>query len=123
MAKLSGLRRLGVGLHVDDFGTGYSSLTYLRKFAYDSLKIDRSFVSEMGDAGGSGAIIQTIISLGKLLGMNIIAEGVETPLQLQQLRDLDCPQVQGFWFSRPLDARGAEGLLANPPSWPQERIA
>jgi EAL domain-containing protein (putative c-di-GMP-specific phosphodiesterase class I) len=123
MEKLSGLRNLGVGLHVDDFGTGYSSLSYLQKFAYDSLKIDRSFVRDIEQTKGSGAIVQTIIALGQMLGMNIIAEGVETPVQLRRLQELQCPQVQGFWFSRPLDAAGARRLLSNPPSWQVEKIA
>ncbi|MDD3449158.1 MAG: EAL domain-containing protein [Gammaproteobacteria bacterium] len=123
MEKLSGLRNLGVGLHVDDFGTGYSSLSYLQKFAYDSLKIDRSFVHDIEQTKGSGAIVQTIIALGQMLGMNIIAEGVETPVQLRRLQELQCPQVQGFWFSRPLDAAGARRLLSNPPTWQVEKIA
>jgi diguanylate cyclase (GGDEF)-like protein/PAS domain S-box-containing protein len=115
--KLNELRRLGLGLHVDDFGTGYSSLTYLRKFAYDSLKIDRSFVQEMTQSNGSEAIVQTIIALGKLLGINIIAEGVENRHQLERLRELECPQVQGYWFSRPMDRDNTADLLSDPPVW------
>jgi EAL domain-containing protein (putative c-di-GMP-specific phosphodiesterase class I) len=111
IAKLAELRKLGVGLHVDDFGTGYSSLSYLQKFNYDTLKIDRSFVQEVVD---SDAIVQSIITLGKLLGMNIIAEGVETEDQLERLRELECPQVQGFWFSKPVDSTQAVELLTNP---------
>ena len=115
--KLNELRRLGLGLHVDDFGTGYSSLTYLRKFAYDSLKIDRSFVQEMTKSTGSEAIVQTIIALGKLLGINIIAEGVEYRHQLDRLREMECPQVQGYWFSRPMDRENTADLLSDPPVW------
>ena len=111
IAKLAELRKLGVGLHVDDFGTGYSSLTYLQKFNYDTLKIDRSFIEDVVD---SDAIVQSIITLGKLLGMNIIAEGVETEDQLEHLRKLECPQVQGFWFSKPVDSTQALELLTNP---------
>jgi diguanylate cyclase (GGDEF)-like protein/PAS domain S-box-containing protein len=111
IAKLAELRKLGVGLHVDDFGTGYSSLSYLQKFNYDTLKIDRSFVQEVVD---SDAIVQSIITLGKLLGMNIIAEGVETEDQLERLRELECPQVQGFWFSKPVDSARAAELLIDP---------
>lgn len=115
--KLAQLRDKGVGLQIDDFGTGYCSLTYLQKFSYDSLKIDRSFVSSIEEGNGSGAIVQTIIALGHMLNMNIIAEGVETEDQLQQLRNLDCPQVQGFWFSKPVDHRRATELIDTAQSW------
>jgi len=117
MVKLEKLREMGVGLQIDDFGTGYCSLTYLQKFSYDSLKIDKSFVSEIDDGNGSGAIVQTIIALGQMLNMNIIAEGVETETQLTRLRNLQCPQVQGFWFSKPVDQRKATELLSTPPTW------
>lgn len=120
MSKLERLRELGVGLQIDDFGTGYCSLTYLQKFSYDSLKIDRSFVNAIDDGNGSGAIVQTIIALGQMLNMNIIAEGVETEGQLKQLRQLKCPQVQGFWFSRPVGQRKATELLTVRPSWQSE---
>lgn len=116
-SKLEQLREMGVGLQIDDFGTGYCSLTYLQKFSYDSLKIDRSFVSAIEEGNGSDAIVQTIIALGQMLGMNIIAEGVETENQLQQLRNLDCPQVQGFWFSRPVGHRRAAELIDMPQPW------
>lgn len=115
--KLAQLREMGVGLQIDDFGTGYCSLTYLQKFSYDSLKIDRSFVSTIEKGNGSGAIVQTIIALGHMLDMNIIAEGVETESQLQQLRDLDCPQVQGFWFSKPVDHQRATELIHAAQPW------
>ncbi|MEA1890184.1 MAG: EAL domain-containing protein [Pseudomonadota bacterium] len=114
LAKLDELRNLGVGLHVDDFGTGYSSLSYLQKFNYDTLKIDRSFVNQMNTDKGSGAIVQTIIALGKLLDMNIIAEGVENRTQLERLKELKCPQVQGFLFSKPVDSISATRILSTP---------
>ena len=114
VAKLAEIRNLGVGLHVDDFGTGYSSLSYLQKFNYDTLKIDRSFVNQMGNNNGSSAIVQSIIALGKLLHMNIIAEGVENQEQLERLKELECPQVQGFLFSKPIDSKTASRLLASP---------
>ena len=114
VAKLAELRNLGVGLHVDDFGTGYSSLSYLQKFNYDTLKIDRSFVNQMDHNNGSSAIVQSIIALGKLLKMNIIAEGVESRDQLTRLRELGCPQVQGFLFSKPMDSNTATRLLDSP---------
>jgi EAL domain-containing protein (putative c-di-GMP-specific phosphodiesterase class I) len=119
LSTLSDLRDLGVELHVDDFGTGYSSLTYLQRFRYDSLKIDRSFVSTMSEKVDSSAIVEAIISLGSTLGMKVVAEGVETPEQFMRLREMKCPAAQGFWFGRPLhqDAvndylrGGAEGAL------------
>ena len=114
VSKLAEMRNLGVGLHVDDFGTGYSSLSYLQKFNYDTLKIDRSFVNQMDRNNGSSAIVQSIITLGKLLNMNIIAEGVESHEQLKRLRELDCPQVQGFLFSKPIDSKTATRLLDSP---------
>ncbi len=102
LSTLSDLRDLGVELHVDDFGTGYSSLTYLQRFRYDSLKIDRSFVSTMSEKVDSSAIVEAIISLGATLGMKVVAEGVETPEQFKRLRAMNCPAAQGFWFCRPL---------------------
>ena len=102
LSTLSDLRDLGVELHVDDFGTGYSSLTYLQRFRYDTLKIDRSFVSTMSEKVDSSAIVEAIISLGATLGMKVVAEGVETPEQFKRLRAMNCPAAQGFWFSRPL---------------------
>ncbi len=102
MSTLTDLRDLGIELHVDDFGTGYSSLSYLQRFRYDSLKIDRSFVSTMGDKDDSGAIVAAIITLGATLGMDVIAEGVETPEQADRLREMHCPSAQGFLFSKPL---------------------
>ncbi len=117
LARMNDLRSLGIELSVDDFGTGYSSLSYLQRFAYDTLKIDRSFIAEMDNQPGREAIVKTIISLGKALGMNVVAEGVETPLQLQQLRAMECPHAQGFWFSRPLDSTGIQALLERSESW------
>ena len=99
---LSDLRDIGVELHIDDFGTGYSSLSYLQRFKYDSLKIDRSFVSTMSEKIDSSAIVEAIIKLGSTLGMKVIAEGVETNEQVNRLRAMNCPEAQGFWFSRPL---------------------
>ena len=114
LGVLSALRELGVKLHVDDFGTGYSSLTYLQQFAYDSLKIDKSFVSSINLEHQDSAIVGAIIALGESLGMKVIAEGVETEQQLQKLRDMRCPEAQGFWFSRPLDGAGIGALLSSP---------
>lgn len=112
LACLSHLRSMGVQLHIDDFGTGYSSLTYLQRFSYDSLKIDRSFVSSMDKSGDSSAIVKAIVGLGQMLGMRVIAEGVETPDQMQRLREMRCPEAQGFWFSKPMDGEAVHALLA-----------
>ncbi len=113
LAELQQLREAGVELHLDDFGTGYSSLTYLQRFSYDTLKIDRSFVKDMQLPGENGAIVETLVALGRMLNMNVIAEGVETPEQLSHLRTLSCPEAQGFWFSEPLDQGAVSALLGN----------
>ena len=113
LRALWGLREMGVELHVDDFGTGYSSLTYLQRFSYDSLKIDRSFVSSIGAGRQDSAIVGAIIALGASLGITVIAEGVETLKQLEALRRMRCPEAQGFWFSKPLDNAGIGALLSN----------
>src|SRR5580658_2814878 len=101
---LSELRNLGVRLCIDDFGTGYSSLSYLRRFALDILKIDRSFVTDMLNKNESQEIVKTILSLGTNLGMEIVAEGVETPEQVGLLKSFGCEYAQGYFFSRPLDS-------------------
>jgi EAL domain-containing protein (putative c-di-GMP-specific phosphodiesterase class I) len=102
------LRALGVRLSMDDFGTGYSSLSYLHRFPIHTLKIDRSFISG-GD--GENEIVRTIIMLARNMGMDIVAEGVETREQLAYLRELKCEYGQGFLFSRPLDIAAACRLL------------
>jgi len=111
LAELGKLRAAGVKLHIDDFGTGYSSLTYLQRFSYDSLKIDRSFVSGMRQEEEGTALVRAIVALGKMLKMNVIAEGVETPEQYRWLQAMECPEAQGFWFSKPLDRAAAARLL------------
>jgi predicted signal transduction protein with EAL and GGDEF domain len=102
--SLSELKDLGVRMCIDDFGTGYSSLSYLRRFALDILKIDRSFVAEMLNKTESQEIVKTILSLGTNLGMEIVAEGVETPEQVNLLKSFGCEYAQGYFFSRPLDS-------------------
>ncbi|SCK23379.1 EAL domain-containing protein [Vogesella sp. LIG4] len=104
------LHQQGVRLAIDDFGTGYSSLNYLRRFPVDRLKIDRSFVQDLAQGRGI-AIVRAIISLAHSLGFVTIAEGVETPEQLEQLRRLRCDQVQGFLFARPMSVRNLEDWL------------
>jgi diguanylate cyclase (GGDEF)-like protein len=111
---LRGLKELGLQVQVDDFGTGYSSLSYLQRFRLDALKIDRSFVGALGAPGENPEIVRTIITLGKTLGMAVIAEGIETPRQQALLLQLGCDYGQGWRFSQPLDIDGAEGLLAPP---------
>jgi predicted signal transduction protein with EAL and GGDEF domain len=105
------LKSLGVGLSMDDFGTGYSSLSYLRRFPVDTLKIDRSFVSEMEDTSESRAIVQMIMSLGRSLGMEMVAEGVETAEQVSLLRSLGCEYAQGYFFSKPTDQEAMAEVL------------
>ncbi|HEX8336521.1 MAG TPA: EAL domain-containing protein, partial [Pyrinomonadaceae bacterium] len=110
-AMLVQLRALGVQLSIDDFGTGYSSLSYLHRFPVNTLKIDRSFVIRMGDAGENSEIVRTILTLASNLGMDVIAEGVETKGQLSQLKAMNCPYGQGYFFSKPVDAAGAGALV------------
>ena len=111
---LGDLRRLGVSLLMDDFGTGYSSLNYLHSFPFDVLKIDRSFVSRISESDQALKIVKTIIDLAHALGMDVVAEGVETHHQRNLLRDLGCRYGQGFFFSRPLSAEGVTELLRLP---------
>ncbi|WP_057773986.1 EAL domain-containing protein [Cytobacillus dafuensis] len=105
---LSGLKELGVSISVDDFGTGYSSLNYLKKFPIDVLKIDQSFVRDILSNEKDAAITTTIIHLGKSLGMEVIAEGVETEEQAKFLRTANCFKAQGFLYSKPLPAKEIE---------------
>jgi len=105
------LRALGVQLSIDDFGTGYSSLSYLHRFPLNYLKIDRSFVSRMTIADDNSEIVRTITTLARNLGMECIAEGIETEEQHQQLKALGCEYGQGYLFSRPVDDVAAEHLL------------
>ena len=102
------LKSLGVKLALDDFGTGYSSLSHLHRFPLDSLKIDRSFIARMME---DDEIVHTIITLGRNMGLNVIAEGVETVEQADKLRKLGCEYAQGYFFSIPLNASAATDLL------------
>jgi len=108
---LTQLRALGVELSIDDFGTGYSSLSYLHRFPVSTLKIDRSFIGRMGAGDENAEIVRTIIRLANNLGMQVIAEGIETEAQLAQLRTLKCEYGQGYLFSRPVTAEQATALL------------
>ncbi|MFM9829834.1 MAG: putative bifunctional diguanylate cyclase/phosphodiesterase [Sphingomonas sp.] len=106
------LRQMGFRIALDDFGTGYSSLYNIRKFALDSLKIDRSFIDGMGRERESAAIVHSIIHLGRALGLGIIAEGVETEAQVQLLRVAGASHLQGYYFSRPVPAEQARDMAA-----------
>ena len=108
---LEQLHELGIQLSIDDFGTGYSSLSYLHRFPAQILKIDRSFISRMGLGDENLEIVRTIIMLARNLGMEVVAEGVETKEQLAQLRALSCEYAQGYLFSAPVDAESAASLL------------
>jgi diguanylate cyclase (GGDEF)-like protein len=101
LAALHALRALGVRIGMDDFGTGYSSLSYLRRFPFDKIKIDQSFVRGMTEANDCLAIVRAVIGLGRSLGMAVTAEGVETAHQLATLREEGCGELQGYLFSRP----------------------
>jgi len=106
---LRDLRGLGLHLSVDDFGTGYSSLTYLKRFPVEAIKIDRSFVTGLGLEADDTSIVEAVVRLGHSLGLSVVAEGVETPLQLNRLRELGCDKGQGYLFGRPRPA----GITAN----------
>jgi diguanylate cyclase (GGDEF)-like protein/PAS domain S-box-containing protein len=112
LATLRELKALGVRIALDDFGTGYSSLSYLRRFPFDKLKIDASFVQALGDGGEADAIVRAIVALGRSLSLHITAEGVETPEQLRLLRAQDCDEVQGFLLGRPLPATALTAMGA-----------
>jgi EAL domain-containing protein (putative c-di-GMP-specific phosphodiesterase class I) len=109
---LESLKRLGVRIAIDDFGTGYCSLAYLRQFPVDSLKIDRAFITGMASSEDSRALAHTLIQLGKTLGLQTLAEGIEEPEQLEALRQERCDLGQGYLFARPLDPLEVERFLA-----------
>ncbi|MGH6777343.1 MAG: PAS-domain containing protein [Bradyrhizobium sp.] len=111
VAALHQLRALGIRVSLDDFGVGYSALGYLRKFPFDTLKIDRSFVGALGECPESDAIVRTIASLGANLGVETTAEGVETAEQLEAVRAAGCTAVQGFYFSRPRPAAEIDRMI------------
>jgi EAL domain-containing protein (putative c-di-GMP-specific phosphodiesterase class I) len=113
---LAQIKERNIRLSIDDFGTGYSSLSYLHRFPLDTLKIDRSFVSRLGKQGADGGtqplqIVRAIITLAHNLGLDVVAEGVETPEQMTELQQLGCELGQGYFFSRPLDRDAATALL------------
>jgi EAL domain-containing protein (putative c-di-GMP-specific phosphodiesterase class I) len=114
LGVLGGLRRLGVSLLMDDFGTGYSSLSYLHSFPFDVLKIDRSFVCRMSEGDQPLQIVRTIIELARVMGMDVVAEGIETAEQYRLLREMGCRYGQGYLFARPMSAEAVTELLRLP---------
>lgn len=109
--KLHDLRALGIGIAIDDFGTGYSSLSRIARLPVDTLKIDRSFVSDLPANAAAATLVQTIVNLARAFGYSTVAEGVETPAQLAFLRAAGCDESQGYLHSRPLPAAGIDSLL------------
>ena len=103
LAVLAAVRELGVSVILDDFGTGYSSLGYLQRLPIDTVKLDRSFIADLGDEGqGSAAIVQAVVTMAHALELSVVGEGVETNAQAERLRRLGCAMAQGFWFARPV---------------------
>jgi len=121
---LDRIRTLGIRFSLDDFGTGYSSLSYLHQLPIDTLKIDRSFVSRIGFEEHGAVMARAIVALAQSLGMDVVAEGVETEAQLTKLQVLGCEYAQGFYFSRPVE-KGEAGRLARAQPWApvQERLS
>ena len=110
--RVRSLRSIGVRISLDDFGTGYSSLGYLQTFELDELKIDRSFVSPSDAVGSPRVITRAIVELGRALGLEMVAEGIETPEQARWFRSLGCQFGQGYYFSPPMSASKVGSYLA-----------
>ena len=113
VAALKQLHDFGVHISMDDFGTGYSSLSYLKRFPIDTIKIDRSFVSDIDTSPDDAEIIHTIINMGQTLNRKVIAEGVETLEQLNILKQYNCDEIQGYYFSKPLEADDFVAFIRN----------
>ncbi len=111
-ATLAALRALGVGLALDDFGTGYSSLGYLKRFPIDTAKLDKTFVDGLGRDAEDTAIVEAVLGMGRTREFGVVAEGIESAAQADQLRALGCATGQGYRFARPLPADQAEDLVA-----------
>ncbi|HEX5145806.1 MAG TPA: EAL domain-containing protein [Conexibacter sp.] len=110
-SRLLAIKDLGVRIAIDDFGTGYSSLAHLQRFPVDALKIDRSFISRLGEDGESGVLLRSLVQLGKALAIETLAEGIERPSELSLIRDECCDSGQGFLFARPLEAGDVAAFL------------
>ena len=122
VGRLTLLKALGVRVAIDDFGTGYSSLAYLRQFPVDVLKIDRSFVSGITDTTESAALVHTLVQLGKALGLETIAEGIETDEQRLRLKAEEVDTGQGFLFARPLEVEDVNRLLESSAGKPEVSV-
>ncbi len=109
---LNTLGKMGVRIALDDFGTGFSSLSYLRRFRFDKLKIDQSFISDMETNNDGRAIVEAVIRLARDLRMSVAAEGVETESQLALLRELGCGEIQGYLIARPMPAQAFAAFLS-----------
>ena len=122
LTTLTRLRGLGVSIALDDFGTGFSSLSYLRRYPFTKLKVDRSFVASMAADAATQAIVQAVVTLGHSLSMRVIAEGVETEAQLGMLSEMDCDEAQGYLLGRPCNAAEFNRLVAahRPPAAPSQ---
>ena len=125
---LNALRALGISLHIDDFGTGYSSLAYLRDLPVDALKIDRAFINRLGSVAADESVVTAVIAMAAALSLDVVAEGVETELQLRVLRELGCQVAQGFLFARPMPYDDLLGWLherhrGGPPSHRVDHVA
>ncbi len=110
-ARLVQLRTAGVLVAIDDFGTGYSSLAYLRRLPVDTVKIDRSFIGDLALGGSATTLVASIVELARSLGLDVVAEGVETDQQAQLLRELNCTYAQGYLYARPAPAEEAARAL------------
>jgi diguanylate cyclase (GGDEF)-like protein len=117
LQTLDQIRDRDIQLSIDDFGTGYSSLSYLPRFPINTLKIDRSFISRMTEDGENLEIVRAIITLAQSIAIDVIAEGIETPEQVNLLRLLGCDFGQGYWFAKPLAPKFAQQIIANPNEW------
>jgi EAL domain-containing protein (putative c-di-GMP-specific phosphodiesterase class I) len=113
LAMLYHLRGLGVRIALDDFGTGYSSLSCLQRFPFDKIKIDRAFIKDVAEPDGSACIVQAVVNIAAARHMTTTAEGVETEAQLNALRQLECTEMQGYLFSRPLSVADLKRLLSS----------
>jgi EAL domain-containing protein (putative c-di-GMP-specific phosphodiesterase class I) len=111
---LSALQRMGVGIAIDDFGTGYSSLSYLDRLPVDVVKIDRAFLAPVLSADDRAPVVEATLAMARSLGLDVVAEGVETPAHAALLLRLGCLRAQGFFFGRPAPAHAAERYLLEP---------